>query len=426
MIFQKNKKPELLSPAGNFEKLRAALLYGADAVYLAGTCFGMRSAADNFTDDELFAAAEYVHQRNKKLYLTVNTMPHGHEYPILRSYLKKIAGAGIDAFIVADLGVLSEIKDIMPDAEIHISTQASIVSPAAAKAYAALGAKRLVLARELKLDEIRAIKDALPEDVELEAFVHGSMCVSYSGRCLLSNNLTGRDANRGACTQPCRWNYKIIEEKRPDEPYPIEENELGTFIMSSKDMCTVNIVPELIAAGIDSFKIEGRMKSAYYAAVVTNAYRMAIDAYMKDPEGYTFDTALMTELESVSHREYATGYYLDEPIMNAQTARNTGYIREKAYFATAVEYDESELPEGIAAETEKGRVYKFIQRNKVSIGDAAEIISPSKIGKAFRVEEIYAEDGTALESAPHPTMLFYVRVPFEVRTGDIMRSGREE
>ncbi len=417
--------PELLSPAGNFEKLKAALLYGADAVYLAGQCFGMRSAADNFTDDELFSASEYVHERNKKLYLTVNTMPHGHEYPLLRSYLKKIANAGIDAFIVADLGVLGEIKEIIPDAEIHISTQASIVSPASARAYAALGAKRLVLARELKLSEIRAIKDALPPDIELEAFIHGSMCVSYSGRCLLSNSLTGRDANRGACTQPCRWNYKIIEEKRPDEPYPIEENELGTFIMSSKDMCTIGIVPELIASGIDSFKIEGRMKSAYYTAVVTNAYRMAIDAYLRDPAGYVYDSALMTELESVSHREYATGYYLDEPMKNAQTAQSTGYIREKAYFATAVEYDTDELPKGITAETENGRIYKFIQRNKVSVGDSAEIISPRKTGRAFEVAEIYDEKGTPVESAPHPAMLFYVRVPFEVSAGDIMRSGRE-
>ncbi len=418
--------PELLSPAGNFEKLRAALLYGADAVYLAGNCFGMRSAADNFTDDELFAAAEYVHERGKKLYLTVNTMPHGHEYPILRSYLKKISSAGMDAFIVADLGVLAEIKSIIPDAEIHISTQASIVSPEAAKAYAALGAKRLVLARELSLSEIRAIKDGLPSGIELEAFIHGSMCVSYSGRCLLSNSLTGRDANRGACTQPCRWNYRIVEEKRPDEPYPIEESELGTFIMSSKDMCTVGIVPELIAAGIDSFKIEGRMKSAYYTAVVTNAYRMAIDAYLADPEGYAFDERLITELESVSHREYSTGYYLDNPIENAQTASGTGYIREKAYFATAVEYNADELPDCLEAENEGGRLYKFIQRNKVSVGDKAEIISPRRIGRAFEVRELYGESGEAIPSAPHPAMLFYARVPFEVKAGDIMRSGREE
>ncbi|MBE6597113.1 MAG: U32 family peptidase [Ruminococcaceae bacterium] len=415
--------PELLSPAGNFEKLKAALLYGADAVYLAGNLFGMRSAADNFTDDELFAAAEYVHERGKKLYLTVNTMPHGNEYPLLRDYLKRISTAGIDAFIVADLGVLAEIKNIIPNAEIHISTQASIVSPEAALAYVALGAKRLVLARELSLSEIRAIKDRLPEEIELEAFVHGSMCVSYSGRCLLSNSLTGRDANRGACTQPCRWNYKIVEEKRPDEPYPIEENELGTFIMSSKDMCTIEIIPELIAAGIDSFKIEGRMKSAYYTAVVTNAYRMAIDAYLESPDTYTFNKDLMTELESVSHRDYATGYYLDTPKENAQTAVNMGYIREKAYFATAIEYNSDEIPEALAEETEGGRLYMFIQRNKVSLGDSAQMISPLRIGREFTVTELYSEKGEPIESAPHPAMRFFARVPFEVRVGDIMRSG---
>ena len=416
--------PELLSPAGNFEKLKAAILYGADAVYLAGNCFGMRSAADNFTDDELFEAAEYVHERGKKLYLTVNTMPHGHEYPRLRAFIAKIKDAKIDAFIVADLGVLSVIKEIIPDAEIHISTQASIVSLEAAKAYVALGAKRLVLARELNLEEIREIRAGLPEEIELEAFVHGSMCVSYSGRCLLSNNLTGRDANRGACAQPCRWNYKIIEEKRPDQPYPIEENELGTFIMSSKDMCTVDMIPELIEAGVYSFKIEGRMKSAYYTAVVTNGYRMAIDAYLRDPENYEFDTAIMGELESVSHREYSTGYYRDLPIENAQTTANTGYIREKAYFATAVEYSADELPEGLEYENADGRIYKFIQRNKVSLGDAAEIISPSKIGRGFTVSELYSTEGERIESAPHPSMLFFVRVPFEVKVGDIMRSGR--
>lgn len=417
--------PELLSPAGNFEKLKAAILYGADAVYLAGNCFGMRSAADNFSDDELFEAAQYVHERGRKLYLTVNTMPHGNEYPILRNYLKKISGAGMDAFIVADLGVLAEIKQIIPDAEIHISTQASIVSPEAARAYAALGAKRLVLARELSLEEIRAIRDGIPDDVELEAFVHGSMCVSYSGRCLLSNSLTGRDANRGACTQPCRWNYKIIEEKRPDEPYPIEESELGTFIMSSKDMCTLEIIPQMIEAGIDSFKIEGRMKSAYYTAVVTNAYRMAIDSYLADPEGYSFDSALMREVESVSHREYSTGYYLDTPIDNAQTSSNTGYIRDKAYFATAVEYNADELPDSLEFENAGGRLYKFIQRNKVSVGDMAEIISPKRVGRAFDVTEIYDSKGAPVDSAPHPAMLFYVRVPFDVRAGDIMRSAGE-
>ena len=417
----KIKKPELLSPAGNFEKMKAAFLYGADAVYLGGKLFGMRSAADNFEVEELFAAAEYAHSIGKKIYLTLNTMPHADEYPVLREYLKSLRGSGIDAFIIADLGVLNEVKTILPDAEIHISTQAGIVSPESALAYVALGASRVVLARELTFSEIKKIRAALPESVEIEAFVHGSMCVSYSGRCMLSHHLTGRDANRGGCTQPCRWNYKIVEEKRPNVPLPIEENELGTFIMSSKDMCTVSIVPELIAAGINSFKIEGRMKSAYYTALVTNAYRIAIDSYAKDPLNYKFDETLLRELDSVSHREYCTGYYLDEPKDEAHLATNTGYIREKAYFATA--QAASELPEGLEAENEGGRLYLFMQKNKVSIGDKAEVISPGCVGKGFTVTELYDEKGTPLESAPHPNMKFYVRVPFNVTEGDIMRSG---
>ena len=421
------KRPELLSPAGHFEKLKAALLYGADAVYLAGQSFGMRSAADNFTVEELYEAARYTHERGKKLYLTLNTMPHGDEYADLRRFIADIGGAGIDAFIVADLGVMATVREILPDMEIHISTQASIVSPEAAKAYAALGAKRLVLARELNLGEIKAIRDALPEDIELEAFVHGSMCVSYSGRCMLSNLMTGRDANRGRCTQPCRWNYIIYEEKRPDLPIPIEQTELGTFIMSSKDMCTVEHIPELIACGINSFKIEGRMKSAYYTAVVTNAYRMAIDAYLADPENYIFDGAWYRELESVSHREYCTGYYLDEPMENAQLGTQTGYIRDKAYFATATDYNEEEAQRlsdaGVELENENGKLYRFIQRNKVSISDRAEMISPLKTGRGFEVCELYLPNGAVAESAPHPSMIFWCRVPFEVSEGDIMRGA---
>ena len=420
-------RPELLSPAGNFEKLKAALLYGADAVYLAGQSFGMRSAADNFSVEELREAVEYTHARGKRLFLTLNTMPHGDEYAALREFLTEIKNIGIDAYIVADLGVMATLTEINPEAEIHVSTQASIVSPEAALAYVRMGAKRLVLARELTLTEIKAIRDRIPEDVELEAFVHGSMCVSYSGRCMLSHMMTGRDANRGKCTQPCRWNYIIYEEKRPDLPIPIEQTELGTFIMSSKDMCTIEHIPELIEAGINSFKIEGRMKSAYYTAVVTNAYRMAIDSYMADPENYTYDPALLRELESVSHREYCTGYYLDMPIENAQLGTQTGYIRDKAYFATATEYDENEAKRladcGIALENEQGKLFRFIQRNKVKIGDSAEIISPSKIGAPLTVTELYLQNGEAVESAPHPSMIFWARVPFEVYEGDIMRAG---
>ncbi len=419
--------PELLSPAGNFEKLRAALLYGADAVYLAGTRFGMRSAADNFTIEELYQASEYTHSRNKKLYITINTLPHGSEYPALTEYLHAIKDAKADGYIVADLGVFALIRKIIPDAELHISTQASIISPEAANMYASLGAKRLVLARELCLSEIAEIRASLDKSVELEAFIHGSMCVSYSGRCMLSSFLTGRDANRGACTQPCRWGYKLTEEKRPDIPIPIEENENGTFIMSSKDMCTIEHIPELMQSGIDSFKIEGRMKSAYYAAVTANTYRIAIDEYLKNPAEFKYNPAWLTELNSVSHREYCTGYYFDSLHENAQLCSQDGYIREKAYYATA-QGNESPLPNSLigVCETPDGKLYKFIQRNKISRGNTAELISPGYLGKRFTVTDIYSENGEPLESAPHPSQIFWLRVPFEVKDGDILRSGGNE
>ncbi len=410
------KRPELLSPAGNPEKLRAAVAYGADAVYLAGNRFGMRSAADNFTVPGIFEAAEYLHARGKRLYLTVNTMPHADEYPALREFLTSLRGAGVDACIVADLGVMALVKELLPEAELHVSTQSGVVSAESARMYGALGATRVVPARELTLEELAIMRRELP-DMELETFVHGSMCVSYSGRCMLSHFLTGRDANRGACTQPCRWGYHLIEEKRPALPLPIEENDLGTFIMSSRDMNTIEILPQLIAAGIDSFKIEGRMKSAYYTAVVTNAYRMAIDSYLADPEGYVFDSALARELESVSHREYSTGYYLGLPHDEAQLCTRDGYIREKAYFATA---EDRELPEALADRTD---VYPFVQRNKVKVGDGAEIISPGRVGRGFSVTELYDEQGTPVEAAPHPGQKFFCQVPFEVKPGDIMRGN---
>ncbi|MBQ7173143.1 MAG: U32 family peptidase [Clostridia bacterium] len=419
---------ELLSPAGNFEKLKAALLYGADAVYCAGQAFGMRSAAENFTVEELYEAVAYTHERGKKLYLTVNTLPHEGEYDHLKQFLCEIKDAGIDAFIVADLGVMTLLREIIPDAEIHISTQTSVVSAAAAKAYAALGAKRIVLARELMLSEIKAICKDLPKELEVEAFIHGSMCVSYSGRCLLANAFNGRDGNRGTCTQPCRWNYTIVEEKRPNEPYPIEQEEgIGTFIMSSKDLCMIEHIPELMESGITSFKIEGRMKSAYYTAVVTNAYRLAIDTYLKDPAGYRFDPAWLTELESVSHREYGTGFYFDDPMKNPQLVSTCGYLREKAYFSTAIEYDEGEAQNlqnaGISLETKEGKLYRFIQRNKVSGGEDAELISPGKVGIPFAVKELYSPEGEVLESTPHPSMIYWCRVPFDVSVGDILRAG---
>lgn len=404
---------ELLSPAGNFEKMKAAFLYGADAVYLAYERFGMRAAADNFTLEGLKEALLYAHSRGKKIYLTLNTLPRENEYPELERFIKILSEMDdkIDAAIVADAGVFALIKSVFPSLEIHISTQAGIVSSADCLFWYNLGAKRAVLARELSLEEIKMIKKNIPEDMELEVFVHGSMCISFSGRCLLSNNLVSRDANRGMCAQPCRWNYTIREEKRQDTAFPIEEEKEGTYIMSSKDMCMVEYMSDLIRAGITSFKIEGRMKSAYYAAVVTNAYRAAIDGYKKDGDNFVLDKRWTSELESVSHREYCTGYFFDDPMKNAQTCTMPGYMREKAYLAVAIEDDK-----------EKG-LSLFVQRNKLCVGDKAELISPGKFGRAFEISEMYDENMNAIESAPHPFMKFYIKVPFEVREGDILRGA---
>lgn len=418
--------PELLSPAGNFEKMQAALRYGADAVYLAGQRFGMRSAADNFTTDELSAAVAYAHAHGKRVYLTLNTMPRAEEYPALRRFLGELADIPVDAVIVADLGVMDTVRELLPHMGIHISTQAGVCSPASALAYARLGAERLVLARELMFDEITAIRAALPSEVQLEAFIHGSMCVSYSGRCMLSNELTGRDGNRGACAQPCRWNYMLVEEKRPDQPLPIETDELGTFILSSKDMCMIEHMPALMQSGIDSFKIEGRMKSAYYTAVVTNAYRMAMDAYAADPERYAYREEWLRELESVSHREYCSGYYLDDCRREPNLASSVGYIREKAYFAIAQAYDETMLPAGMIGETEQGKLALFKQKNKICVGDRAELLTPGQVGRPFTVRELYTEEGERTESAPHPSQRFYIRVPFAVTEGDILRASNDQ
>ena len=407
------KRPEILSPAGNFEKMRAAIRYGADAVYLAGHIFGMRAAADNFSVEELSEAVEYAHQRGVKVYLTLNTMPREYEYPELRKYLSQLSHINIDAMIIADVGVLMLVREMLPDIEIHISTQANATSAAACLAWYKLGARRVVLARELTLDEIKAIRMGIPDELELECFIHGSMCVSYSGRCLLSNHMVGRDANRGMCAQPCRWNYtikgyEIEEEKRPDCKMPVEEINGETFIMASRDTCTIEHIPELVEAGINSFKIEGRMKSAYYTAVVTNVYKMALDSYFSGE--YKYDPAWYRELESVSHRDYHTGYYFTDSHADANLAPNNGYIKDKAYLAVATGYDsESGLAE-------------FTQRNKMLCGDAAELLTPGKIGRELTIGELYDENMNPIDSTPHPYMKFYMKVDFEVHEGDILRA----
>ena len=407
---------ELLCPAGNFEKMKSAILYGADAVYLASDMFGMRAAADNFTLDELSEAVEYAHKRNVKIYVTVNTMPHTCEYERLKRYLVRLDEIGVDALIISDLGVFTLAREIIPKMEIHISTQASTVSAYTANTWHKMGAKRVVLARELSLAEINEIRKNTDKSLELECFIHGSMCISFSGRCLLSNYYTGRDANRGACAQPCRWNYinaspiEFCEEKRLDHKLSVEEYKEGSFVMSSKDMCMIEHIPDLMESGIDSFKIEGRMKSAYYTAICANTYKMAMNEYLKSPEEYKYNPLWLRELESVSHREYATGFYYDNPMENPQIVTQGGYLREKAYLC-------------VATGEKIGDHYVFVQRNKVVEGEKVELITPGKCGIAFEALDLRNEKGERIESAPHPSMRFMMRVPFEVKEGDILRSA---
>lgn len=404
---------ELLCPAGNFDKLKAAVLYGADAVYLAGSRFGMRAAADNFSIDEIYEAVRLAHAGNVKIYITINTMPHTAEYPALREYLDSLRGSGIDAVIAADLGVISAVKELLPETEIHVSTQASIVSAAAAEAYLRMGCRRVVLARELSLSDIRALRKEASRELELECFVHGSMCIAWSGRCLLSSYLTGRDGNRGACAQPCRWSYKaayVEEANRPGIYLPVEQDESGSFVMASKDLCMIEHIPELYEAGIDSFKIEGRMKSVCYTAVTANVYRMAMNEYEKSPSGWRFNPEWLRELGSVSHREFSTGFFYDNPSENAQTVTDLGYIKDKAYAGIVEKYD-----------GDTGRAV-IMQMNKISEGDTVEIMSPGRLGRPFKAENMRNEKDEPITSAPHPQMRYSLSVPFEVHEGDILRA----
>lgn len=411
------KRPEILAPAGNFEKLTFAVLYGADAVYVAGKTFGMRAASENFSNEELTEAVKYCHERNVKLYVTVNVQPREDEISELPAYLEFLENtAKPDALIISDMGVLSLAKKHAPSIEIHISTQANTVNSEACKLYHSLGAKRIVLARELSFEEIKMIRKNIPEDLELEAFVHGAMCVSYSGRCLLSNFFSKRDANRGKCAQPCRWEYfdgekyaEIFEKKRPDERISLVENEQGTFMFSSKDMCMIEHIPELVEAGIDSFKIEGRVKSAYYTAVTANAYKTELNAYLSDKENYVFDKASLYELESVSHREYGTGYFFDDCSQNAQISKDGGYLRDKAFLATVSEVDE------------KNNIAVLCQRNKSVDNQVCELVSPGKRSACFTLEDMRDMKGEKIESAPHPQMLFTVKMTVPMKKGDIIR-----
>ena len=397
------RKVELLSPAGDMERLRLAVLYGADAVYLAGTTFGMRSFAGNFKDDgALEKAVRFAHDHGVRVHVTVNTMPRNSEVAFLPEYLEHLDSYGVDALIAADVGVLALANQYAPHAEKHISTQASIVNYQSAAAWHDLGADRVILARELTLDEIAEIRAKTPPALQIETFVHGAMCVSYSGRCLLSNYMTGRDSNRGACAQPCRYEYALMEEKRPGEYFPVFEDEKGTYIMNSRDMCMIDHIPELMAAGVDSLKIEGRAKSAYYAAVVTGAYRHVIDDVLA---GRPVDPIWRDEVEHVSHRHYSTGFFFGEPGQYTESSR---YIRDWQVCAIVLDCDES----GMAT---------LSLRNKFAKGDEVEIVGPDLRPFAMSVPLMEDEDGLPLEEPRNPQMVFKMKLPRPVPAYSIVR-----
>ncbi|MGF7399476.1 U32 family peptidase [Thermoanaerobacterium thermosaccharolyticum] len=388
---------ELLSPAGDIERVKIAVNYGADAVYFGGNNYGLRASV-GFSLEEIKYAVEYIKKHDKKAYLTVNIFPHNEDLVELPEYIYEVSKTGIDAVIVSDPGVFSVIKDVAPKLEIHISTQANNVNYRSAIFWHDLGAKRIVLARELSLEEIKEIREKTPDDLELEVFVHGAMCISYSGRCLLSNYLTGRDANKGECTHPCRWKYYLVEEKRPGQYMSIEEDDRGTYIMNSKDLCMIKYIPDIIKAGATSLKIEGRNKSSYYVAVVTKAYRKAIDDYLEFGDKYVFDESLLEELGKVSNRDFTTGFYFGKPGAESQNYNSSSYIRNYNIVGMVIDYDEEN---GFAI---------VEQRNRFFLGDEVEIIGPHDMFTEV-INMMYDADGNEIKVAPHPQMI--VKIPFK-------------
>ncbi len=402
------KRPELLSPAGDMERLQAALYFGADAVYLGMTSFGMRAAPQNFSFESLRAAVTQAHKMGVKVYLTCNTLPRNDEIVRLPGFLEQAAECAVDALIAADFGVLSLCKKYVPQIPVHISTQAGVVNFVTAQQFYNLGAQRVVTARELSLSDIAEIRAKTPKDLEIECFVHGAMCVSFSGRCLLSNYLVDRDANRGACAQPCRWEYALMEKKRDGQYFPIAEDERGTYILNSKDMCMIEHIPELVAAGVDSFKLEGRAKSAYYTAVITNAYRAAIDGYLQNPSpNYMPEPWIVAETRKVSYRDYCTGFYFDSPQTEANISLEGGYRRE---------WDVAAVVRGC-----DGDYILAEQRNKFSVGDTLEIMEKGKAPEQFVVTELQNGSGERIEAAPHPMMALKIRCDKRPAAGSLLR-----
>ena len=408
-----NNKLELLAPAGDLEKLKTAIDFGADAVYFGGEMFSLRAGAGNLSTDEISTAMEYVHDSDIKGYMTINIYPHNEDIEPLRAYISKIKDIPIDAFIVSDPGVISIIREQIPDAEIHLSTQANTTNYVTAIFWAALGVKRIVAAREMSLEELKTMSRALPEGTDVEAFVHGAMCISYSGRCLLSNFMAGRDANKGACTHPCRWKYSLVEEQRPGEYYPIEEDDRGSYIMNSRDLCMIDKIPDLADAGVTSLKIEGRMKSMYYVATVVSAYRAAIDEYLQDPEGYVYNPLHFDELCKASHREFTHGFYYNKPTDKDQNYLTSDYTRDYSFIGLVGKHNESTGLTDVE------------QRNKFSVGDTVEIFGPYSPYYEEVITEMYDEDGNAVESAPHPQQKLKIRFKRTPGEGFIMRKRKE-
>ncbi len=405
MQIMKTERPEILSPAGSPEKLRFAVDYGADAVYCALKKFGMRASSDNFDPDEFASAVKYAHSKGVKVYLTLNTMPPDSRLRELPEVLDSISSSLPDAFIVSDPGVMTVLRENVKDAVIHLSTQASTVNSEGCRFWYRNGVSRIVLARELSLGDIRDIRKNIPDELELEAFVHGAMCISYSGRCLLSNYFTGRNANEGRCAQPCRWHYFFSEEKRPGEYLSTEEHGEGTYIFSSRDTCMIEHISDLVECGISSFKIEGRMKSAYYTACVTNAYKKALNDHFA---GRPFDTSLLNEVEGVSHREYHTGFYYGNICDSPNTVKEPGYLCEKPFYCYVTDYDE------------KTGLAKCFQKNKMFAHGDYQLLTPGECGRDIRVEEIYDEEMQETDSTPHPKSVFYLKID-GARPGDIIR-----
>jgi len=400
---------ELLIPAGSLDVLKTAVVYGADAVYLGGEAFGLRAKAKNFTLEEIREGIAFAHERGVKVYVTANILAHNDDLEGVEAYFRELKEVRPDALIISDPGVFDIARRVVPEMDIHISTQANNTNYGTYLFWHRLGAKRVVSARELSLKEIKEIRERIPEDMEIESFIHGAMCISYSGRCLLSNFMVGRDANQGACTHPCRWNYTLMEESRPGEYFPVMENERGTYIFNSRDLCMIEHIPEMIEAGIDSFKIEGRMKTALYVATVARTYRRAIDDYRKDPALYRANMEwYRAEIGKCTYREFTTGFYFGKPGAEAQIYDNSTYVKNYTYLGTVEEV----LADG------SGRIE---QKNKFSVGETIEVMKPDGRNLEVSVKAIRDQEGNLVESAPHPKQVLYVDLGAELEVYDILR-----